>query len=459
MERYDVAVIGAGPGGYVAAIRASQRGAKVCLVEKDQLGGTCLNRGCIPTKALVASAEAIMAVKNASEHGISIDGWSYDFGKIMARKNAVVTRLRKGVEFLMKKNKIAVLKGEAHVRAPRKFTVTADGPCQEVEADKIIIATGSKAAMIPGFEYDGRTVVTSEEMLEAPKVPETLLVVGGGVIGCEFASIFAAMGTKVTIVDIMPTILPLEDEDIQQFMTKAMKVRGIEIKTGVKLTSVRAAGGKAVATLDNGTTLEAEMALISIGRVPATDGIDVAGLGLATGPKGSIVVNERMETGVPGIYAVGDVTGKALLAHVASYQGLVAADNACGASSTMDYTAVPSCIFTFPEIGSVGLKTQEAKERDIEVKTARFPFAASGKALAMGEADGFVKVVAEPSSGRILGMHIVGPNASDLIAEAAVAVRRGLTAHEVAGVIHAHPTLPEAVAEACEAVLGTPIHS
>ncbi|NPV53498.1 MAG: dihydrolipoyl dehydrogenase [Firmicutes bacterium] len=487
-NEFDVIVIGGGPGGYVAAIRAAQLGAgagsRVCLVEKADLGGTCLNRGCIPTKALVASASALEFVKRLGDFGVRAgDGEvSYDFGAMMDRKDRIVERLRGGVAFLLKKHKVTVIKGKARLTGARTVEVELEGqqatarpdarPVRDGEtgaqagegtvvlgAGTIIIATGSRPVIFPGFEHDGETILTSDEVLNLREVPGTLLIVGGGVIGCEFACIFSALGTKVTIIELMSSILPTEDKDIQRLLSAAMRKRGVQVKTGIKITSIARVDGQAVATLESGETVVCDKALISVGRACNSDGIGLESAGVNVGRKGEIIVDDMMATSVPGIYAIGDVTGKTLLAHVASAQGIVAAHNIMGGRKQMNYDAVPACIFTAPEIASVGLTADKAREHGIEVAVGRFPFAASGKAVSMNEVEGFVKMVADKETDRLLGVQIVGPHATELIAEATLAVRSSITACEFAETIHAHPTLSEALMEAAEAVHGLSIHS
>ncbi|MGE5571674.1 MAG: dihydrolipoyl dehydrogenase [Clostridia bacterium] len=464
MAEFDVVVVGGGPGGYVAAIRAAQLGRSVCLVEKDQLGGTCLNRGCIPTKALVASTQALEMARRLAEYGVEAGGDGEiraRFDKMVARKNQVVARLRAGVSFLLKKNKVNVIAGTGRIVGPGRVQVETggtEGPA-EVRARDIIIATGSRPVVFPTFGYDGRTVTTSDEALDFQDVPESLLIVGGGVVGCEFAFIFSSLGSKVTVVDIMPSILPMEDPDAAAAVAASLKKRGVAVRTGVKIERIVAERGEAVATLDTGERLTASRALLSVGRKPNSEGIGLEHVGVQVGKRNEVVVNDGMATNVPGIYAIGDVVGKVMLAHVASAQGIVAAHNIAGGDRRMSYGAVPSAIFTSPEVASVGLNERQAKEEGFDVRVGKFPFSASGKALAMGEAEGFVKIVADGGTDRILGIHIVGPHATELIAEPTAAVRMKMTVGEFARTIHAHPTLAEAIGEAAEAVHRMAIHA
>ncbi|MHB8917710.1 MAG: dihydrolipoyl dehydrogenase [Desulfocucumaceae bacterium] len=455
---YKVVVIGGGPGGYVSAIRAAQLGASVALVEKGNVGGTCLNRGCVPTKALAAGAEVIHTVRRASEFGVGTGEITVDFGRLMERKDQVVGRLVQGVEFLLKKNKVELIKGTAKLSGKGRVVVEGPEATRELEAGNIILATGTGPALIKAFGYDGERVITSDEALTLGEVPQRLLVIGGGVIGCEFACIFSALGSKVTVVELMPTILPLMDKEVARLMQSLLKRQGISIKTKAKILEVRKQPDFMVAVLESGEEIEADKILISIGRVMNLQGLGLEEAGVALGERGEVVVNDRMETSVPTIYAIGDITGRVQLAHVASAQGLVAVDNIMGRVRLMDYRVVPSCIYTHPEVGSVGMTSQEAENSGVKFKSGKFSFMASGKAQVMGQTDGFVKVLADPETDRILGVHIVGPHATDLISEATVAMQAGFTVSQLAGTIHAHPTLAEAVMEATEAVHGMSIH-
>lgn len=459
MSEFDVVVLGGGPGGYVAAIRAAQLGRSVCLVEKDQLGGTCLNRGCIPTKALVASTQALEAAKRMGEFGVETSGEvRAHFDKMVLRKNQIVSRLRAGVGFLLKKNKVTVVAGTGRLIGARTVEVdTKDGPSR-FEARNIIVATGSRPVIFPSFGYNGRTVITSDEAFDFQDVPESLLIVGGGVIGCEFAFIFSSLGSKVTVVDIMPTVLPMEDPDSAAAVAASLKKHGVEMRTGVKIESIAGEGSDAVALLDTGERLAASRVLLSVGRRPNSEGIGLEEAGVETGEKGEILVNDRMATNVPGIYAIGDVVGKVMLAHVASAQGIVAAHNIAGGDRRMSYNAVPSAIFTSPEVASVGLNERKAREEGLDIRVGKFPFTANGKALTMGETDGFVKVIADAGTDRILGVHIVGPHATELIPGPTAAVQMRMTVGQFARTIHAHPTLAEAIGEAAEAVHRMAVH-
>jgi len=456
---YDVIIIGGGPGGYVAAIRAAQLGAKVGVVEKDNLGGTCLNRGCIPTKALVASASLLSQVKQAGSFGINIDGFSIDFAKIMGRKNEIVNGLVNGIEFLFKRHKVDKISGVGKIIQPGLVEVTdSEGNVNKISCSNIIIATGSEPALIASLGYNGTTVITSNEALELEEIPESLLVIGGGVIGCEFATIFHEMGTRVTVVEALATILPMVDQEIARRQQSILKKKGIQTKTKIMIKSVSTDNEGIVATLENGEEIRAQKALISIGRTFNTKGLGLETVGIATGPKGEILVDDYLRTNIPGIYAIGDVTNKIQLAHVASAQGLVAVDNIMGQERKVDYRVVPNCIFTMPEVGSVGITTQEADQQGIKTKVGKFPFAALGKARCIEETDGIVKIITDAETDQVLGVHILGPHATDLIAEAALALQMGATARDIARTIHAHPTMAETVMEAAELALGLPTH-
>lgn len=459
MREFDVVVIGAGPGGYVAAIRAAQMGAKAAVIERNAIGGTCLNRGCIPTKALYYSAKAVKAAKHASEFGVNITGEiTFDLARAIERKDGVVKKLVGGVEQLLKGNKVEVLRGDGYIEGPGKVRLTKADGVEVLIAKSIIIATGSEPAMIPAFNIDRKNVLTTTEMLELKKVPESLLIIGGGVNGCEFANLFATFGSSVVIVELLPTILTTEDRMVSKTILKRFKELGVSVLTEVTVDSVAVeCDGRVKTTLRDGREFITEKVMVSIGRSlnSASLGLDEAGIKTE---KGRIVVDERMETSVKGVYAIGDVTGKMLLAHVASAQGIIAAQNALGKDEKMDYSVIPAGIFTDPEIAGVGLREKDAEAKGIPVSVGRFPYAASGKALGMGETEGFVQILSDPGTDKVLGCSIVGAHATDLIGEIALAMKTGATVKDITETIHAHPTLPEIVMEAAEDVHGMAIH-
>ena len=458
MSTYDVGIIGGGPGGYVAAIKAAQLGGKVCLIEKGEWGGTCLNRGCIPTKTLFAVASLATQIQDAAGFGLKIQGAEVDYPQVLAHKNTTVTQLTGGITKLLKGNGVQTVNGVGTLTGKNTIEVSQiDGAKEQIDATKIIIATGSEPANIPLFDIDEEQVLTTTGMLNLQALPESLVIVGGGVSGCEFASIFNGLGCRVTVIELLPTILATEDVQVIRQIRLFMKRKGIEIKTAVNITQVDKSETGVTATLASGEQIQAEKMLVSIGRQFNSEGVGLQQVGVRT-ENGKIVVNERMETNIPGIYAVGDVASRYLLAHVASAEGVVAAQNCMGENAEIDYGTVPSCVFTIPEIAKVGMTEDEAKTEGYEFKVGRFPYAASGKALGMRETDGFVKVISDEEYGDILGVHILGAHASDLIHEAAVAIRLGASVADLAHTIHAHPTLGEIVMESAEAAYGQAIH-
>lgn len=460
MATYDVGIIGGGPGGYVAAIKAAQLGGSVCLIEKGEWGGTCLNRGCIPTKTLFAVANLATQVQEASAFGVNISGeTTIDYSQVLTHKTSVVQQLTGGIAQLLKANGVDTFNGTAALTDRNTIAVsTPDGTTEQLHAKNIIIATGSEPAEPPIFEIDESQVLTTTGILNLTEFPESLLIVGGGVSGCEFASILNALGCRVTVLELLPTILATEDIQVIRHIQRFMKRKGITLHTSAKLTHVKKSDAGVTAVLESGEELTAQKMLVSIGRRYNTDGIGLEKVGVRI-EGGKIVVDARMQTNVAGIYAVGDVASRYLLAHVASAEGKVAAQNCLGNSVEMDYQVIPWCVFTLPEIGHVGMTEQEATDEGYEVKIGRFPYAANGKALGLRETDGFVKTVSDADSGDILGVHIVGAHASLLIHESAVAIRTGATAMDIAGTVHAHPTLAEMVMESAEAAYDRAIHS
>ena len=455
-----VAVIGGGPGGYVAAIKAAMLGADVTVIEKRRVGGTCLNVGCIPTKALLASSSLITSIKEAKDFGISIDGnIEADFESIMGRKNKIVNQLISGIEFLFDKRGIKLVNGFGKLIDKNKIEVKKeDGTIEVIEADKIILANGSQPVILPMFPYDGETIITSDEALNLKEVPKSLLIVGGGVIGCEFGQFFKTLGTEVTIVEMFDQLLPLEDKDVAKQLQRQFKKDKIKVMTGIRIEKCEIVDDEVVATLSNGKQVKAEKALLSIGRKPYLDNLGVEDIGI-TLERGKIVVNENLETNIEGIYAIGDLINTPFLAHVASKEGLIAAQNAvCGNSKTVNYKAVPRCVYTEPEVAGVGKTEKELQQQGITYKVGQFDFRALGKAQAIGHFQGFIKILADQED-KVIGASIVGPHATDLLTELSLAVHLGLTVEQVGDVIHAHPTLSEGIMEALHDVNGECIHA
>ncbi len=453
-------IIGAGPGGYVAALKAAQLGAEVTVIEDTEVGGTCLNRGCIPTKAMVASAEALHKARNLSEFGIDVQGEIIpNISKIIERKNKVVSTQVKGIRSLFKSWGVNLIEGRGIILTPEKVEVQKkDNTVEIVQTDKIIIATGSRPAQIPLFPFDGEHILSSDDALNIKSIPKSLIIIGAGVIGCEFACIFKELGTDVTMVEMMPRAVSTEDPEISEILEKELKKKKIKLLTNVIVESVKGDHDGMHVYLSDGKELLAEKILVSIGRSLNTENIGLEALGIKKGAKGEIIVNEKMETNIEGIYAIGDVTGGILLAHTASKQGIIAASNACGLEKKYDPSVVPAAIFTSPEIGSVGLREHQAKDKGINIKTGHFQFRGLGKAHAMGEISGMIKIIAHAHTDKVLGVHIIGPHASDLVHEGALAIKAGLTVKELADMIHAHPTLAEGIMEAAEDVHGEAIH-
>ena len=462
MEEREIVVIGGGPGGYVAAIRAAQLGGKVTLIEKDTLGGTCLNRGCIPSKALLHSVELLQSIKEAGQHGIDVPSVSVDLARMMARKNRIVSQLVSGVGGLLSANKVEVIKGTARLKAGKQIEVTdAQGQMRTLQAQKIIIATGAKAIKLPIPGADSPTgIIPAESILNISAVPKSLLMIGGGVVGLEMTTILTRLGGKVTVVEMLPHVLPAEDEELTNIITKSLQDDGVAVYTGAKVTKIEdAPGGKLVTVVarDGEKKIEAEIVAIAVGYRPDTADLGLEEASIAA-VKGAIQANQHMETNVPGIYAVGDCIGKIMLAYIAMAEGEAAADNAMGKDTCMDYNVVPRCVFLMPELAAVGLIEADAVTNGFQVKVGKFPFAANGMAAILGERRGMVKIVTEEKTGQILGVHIVGPRATDLIAEATLAMKLELTAEEIIATIHSHPSLSEAVREAALDISGEMIH-
>lgn len=456
-KKHDVAVIGSGPGGYVAAIRAAQLGKSVALIEKDWLGGCCLNVGCIPTKTLLSNAAVLHQVKRAKDFGIATGPISFHYDQMKKRKDQVIAKIRVGLEGLIRSNKITIYKGNAQFESPKVLKVIGQDSLY-IDAENIIIATGSIPLDIRAFPCDHERILNSTSILELTEAPKSLAIVGGGYIGCEFASLFAELGTKVTILEALPTILAAQGTQIAQFMTKTFSAKGIAIQTNVMVKEIANEGNQVRLTLGDGKTLEAEYALVSVGRKVYTEGLFLEKAGLTTTEKGFIATDKHMQTEVRGLYAIGDVTGQWMLAHVASHQGVVAATHASGIEAEMHYEAVPAVIFTSPEIATVGLTLEEAQKRGIDATSGLFPFTALGKAQAAMETEGFTQIVSHKKTGQILGATVIGHEASNLIGEMTLAIQNELTLDCVIETIHAHPTIAEAWHEAALIAKETPIN-
>lgn len=461
---FDVAIIGTGPGGYVAAIRAGQLGLKAAVIEKDsRLGGTCLLRGCIPTKALLRDAHLVQEVKRASQQGIFKTGEiDVDFGKIQDRKNDIVEKMAKGVDFLMRKNKVTVFKGYGSIVNPTKIAVKGDGASTEIEAKNIIIATGSEAKSLPGYNIDEKNILSNVGALDLNHVPKSMLIVGSGAVGVEFASIYNSLGTKVTLIEVLPNIVPLEDEEISKELRRVFTRKGIEVHTRAKLESAKSKEDGVEVTFrtekDEVKTYTVEKLLMATGRGPNTANIGLEKLGI-TADRGFIKVNEYLETSVKGVYAIGDVTPSPLLAHVASQEGIVAVERIAGRHPVpINYRQVPNCTYCDPQVASVGLTEARAIEAGHKVKVGKFPFMAIGKAKIEDATDGFVKVVADENLREILGVHMIGHTVTEMVAEAVAAMALESTVDDLVNAIHAHPTLAEGMHEAMEAVFGAAIH-
>lgn len=458
MADHDVAVIGGGPGGYVAAIRAAQLGKSVVVFERDRMGGLCLNWGCIPSKALLKNADVVNLVREASAWGIKgADKATFDFGAAIDRSRGVVDKVVGGVEGLMRDNGITVVKGAASLKNTR--TVSAGG--KDYSASNIVIATGASTRMLPGIEPDGKVVLTSREALENKTVPKRAIIIGAGPVGVEFAHLWASYGSQVTVVELLDTLLPLEDPDAGRALKRAFEARGITCMVKTRVDGVTVKGAKATVTVksdDGEQKLEAEAVLVAVGFVPHTQGLNLESAGV-TAQRGFITINEQMQTNVPGIYAVGDVTGKLMLAHVGMQQGVIAAEHIAGKDvPVLDYVQMPRATFCQPNIGSIGYTEQGAKDAGFKVKSGRFPLTALGKSVAVGHTEGFVKIVADEPTGQVLGIHLVGYDINDLLGEATMVALLEATTIEVGFAVHTHPTLSEAIKEAALAVDGEAIH-
>jgi dihydrolipoamide dehydrogenase len=466
-ESFDIVIIGGGPGGYVAAIRAAQLGMRTACVEsRDRLGGTCLNIGCIPSKALLQSSEKFAeATHSFAAHGVKVSGVELDLATMMARKDKVVADLTKGVDFLFKKNKVTWIKGTGRIAAPGKIAVQPvdGGAAQEIEAKSIVIATGSDSLPLPGAAIDEKQIVSSTGALALAKVPEHLVVVGGGYIGLEMGSVWRRLGAKVTVVEFLDRITPNMDAETGKMLQRVLTKAGFAFKLGTKVVSAKASKAGVTLQLEaaaggSPSELKADIVLVAIGRRPYTDGLGLQEVGVALDNKNRVKVDARYQTNIPGVYAIGDVIAGPMLAHKAEDEGIVCVEMIAGLKPHIDYDAIPAVIYTWPEVASVGKTEEELKSAGIEYKIGKFPFTANSRARTNADTDGFVKILADARTDRVLGVHIIGPDAGTMIAEAALAMEYGASSEDIARTTHAHPTLSEAVKEAALAVDGRPIH-
>ena len=462
MNKYDVIVLGSGPGGYVTAIRASQLGFKTAVVEKENLGGVCLNWGCIPTKALLKSAQVFDYLKHAEDYGLTVKEYDKDFDAIIKRSRGVAEGMSKGVQFLMKKNKIEVIEGFGKLKAGKKIDVKdKDGKTTEYSADHIIIATGARSRELPSLPQDGKKVIGYREAMTLPTQPKKMIVVGSGAIGIEFAHFYNSMGTDVTVVEFMPNIVPVEDEEVSKQLERSFKKAGVKIMTSAEVTKVDTSGAGVKATIKTSKgeeILEADIVLSAVGIKTNIEGIGLEDVGIAV-DRDKILVNDYYQTNIPGYYAIGDVTPGQALAHVASAEGILCVEKIAGMHvEALDYGNIPGCTYCTPEIASVGLTEKQAREKGLDIKVGKFPFSASGKAKAGGNSDGFVKVIFDAKYGEWLGCHMIGAGVTDMIAEAVVARKLETTGHEVLKAVHPHPTMSEAVMEAVAAAYGGVMH-
>jgi dihydrolipoamide dehydrogenase len=459
MKQHDLVVIGGGPGGYPAAIRAAQLGLNVaCIEQEEALGGTCVRVGCIPSKALLESSERLQETQHELQlHGINVEGVSFDLAQMMKRKTDVVKTLTGGVAFLLKKHKITRYLGHGKIVAPNRVLVEGKDN-EEIEAKNIVIATGSKSANLRGVEMDGERIVTSTEALSFPEVPGHLIVIGGGYIGLELGSVWKRLGAKVTVLEYLPRILPGMDSEIADEALKIFKKQGLEFRLGVKVVGARKEGDQAVVEIEGGESLKADRVLVSVGRVPNTEGLGLPEVGVALDERGRVIVDENYATNVPNIYAIGDVIAGPMLAHKATEEGVACVEKIVTGYGHVNYNTIPGIVYTEPEIASVGQSEDNLKDSGIEYRKGVFPFSASGRARSIGHIEGRVKVLADAQTDRVLGVHIIGPRAGDLIAEAVTAIEFGASSEDIARVCHAHPTLSESLHEAALAVDGRALH-
>jgi dihydrolipoamide dehydrogenase len=462
-DKFDLVVVGAGPGGYVAAIRAAQLGLKTACVERERAGGICLNWGCIPTKALLKSADAMRTIKNAAEYGIKIEGnISFDWDRVIARSRAAADKLAKGVEHLFKKYGVTQLPGTATFKGRGKLEVAGAGGKQTIESARIILATGGRARMLPGIEADGDRIVTYREAMVLPEVPKSMVVIGAGAIGIEFADFWNAFGVEVTVIEALPRVLPIEDQEISETLTRSLKKKRIAIHTGCKVESVKVSGKTVTTTFASGDgkseTVTSERLLLAVGVRANVEGFGLEGMGVQL-DRGFIQVDDHYRTTSPGIWAIGDCSGPPLLAHVAMAEGVVVAEEMAGKHSHgVNYDAIPGCTYCDPEVASIGKTEAQAREAGLDINVGRFPFSPNGKAVGAGHTEGFIKVITNKAHGEIVGVHAIGYGVTDLIAEMSVAMTSEATAHDILASVHPHPTLSEVMYEATAQALGEAVH-
>ena len=461
MIEADVAIIGGGPGGYVCGIRAAQLGLKTVVIEADRLGGECVNYGCIPSKSLITVARLVDKVREAEKYGVQSAGVRVDFGQMQKWKSEVIGRLVSGIEFLLRSYHATVIFGDAEVVSKDRIVVTEKSGKEEVAFKNLVIATGTRSSSLPGLEFDGGVVIGSKEGLDLAAAPKRLLIVGGGAIGLEFASMFQKFGSDITVVEIMDQLLPGTDPEVVRVVHRKLEGKGAKIYLKSKVARLTRKGSEAeveVETPDGKVTIAADKVLVSVGRKPRTEKVNLEMLGVQTDQRGYVVTNEKMQTNVQGVYAIGDVRGPPLLEHKAAKEGIVAAECIAGLPSAADWKVIPDAVFCDPEVASAGMTEARAAEAGYKVKRSRFQFAALGRALSTGDPEGFVKVISNEEDGLVLGAQIVGPEASNLISEVALAIEMGATVEDIALTVHPHPTLPEAIMEAAESASGRPIH-
>jgi dihydrolipoamide dehydrogenase len=458
LQKTEALVLGAGPGGYVAAIRLGQLGIETALIERDQLGGVCVNIGCIPSKALIRVAKLKRRIEAAKQIGLEVTGLTVDFPKVQVWKQSVVDKLTSGIEFLCKGNNVKIIKGVGTFKAPTRLEVKTASGIESIETKNVVIAAGSRYYDLPGFRFDGIHIISSTEALSLQEVPKNLVIIGGGVTGLEMGTMYAQLGSKVTIIEMLEQLLPGTDISLVRVVERSLRKLGIDYHVRSKAKEFRS--GKVYAELEDGkeAAYDADKVLVTVGRRPNSDQLGLEATGVKMDEHGFIQVNNKMQTNVPGIYAIGDIVGPPMLAHKASKEGIIAAEVIAGMNSEADFRAIAGVIFTDPEIATVGLTETQATEKGYEPIVGRFPFTALGRAMLAGETEGFVKIVADKSSDAVLGVHIVGGEASDMIGEAALAIEMGATLEDIGYTIHPHPTLPESIMEASEAAKGKPIH-